>query len=77
MRLEEALRNWGCDGVELLTVRFGVDLFLSSLGVKDRSLRSDATDGERDRLLLLGVDGREFGVLKGVRDGEDSSREVE
>lgn len=58
-------------------MRFGVDLFLSSFGVYDRSLRNEATDGERDRLLLLGVDGRELGVLKGVREGEDSNREVE
>lgn len=76
-KFEEALRNCGCDGVELLTVRFGVDLFLSSLGVEDRSLRNDATDGERERLLLLEDEGREFGVLNGVREGEDSSREVE
>ena len=42
----------------------------------DLSLRKDTTEGEREILVLLGVDGRERGVLKGVRAGEESSRRV-
>ena len=58
-------------------MRFGVDLFLSSLGVKDRSLRNEATDGERETLVLPGVEERARGVLNGLRDGDGSSRDVD
>lgn len=76
--MEDALRNCGWwAGVELLTVRFGVDLFLSSLGVEAGSLRNEATEGDLEILVLPGVDERPRGVLSGVRDGEGSSREVD
>lgn len=76
--MEDALLNCGWwAGVELLTVRFGVDLFLSSLGVKGRSLRNEATDGEREILVLPGVEERARDVFNGVREGEGSSRDVD
>ncbi len=56
------------------TDRLGTDRFLSSLGVTDLSWRTEATEGERDILVPFGVDGRECGVLRGVRAGEESSR---
>lgn len=59
----------------LLTVRFGTDRFLSSFGVEERSFRKEATEGDRDKDEVLGVEGLVRGVLKGVgRDGEESSR---
>lgn len=57
-------------------MRFGVDLFLSSLGVTERSLRKEATDDERGVFVPPGVEDRALGVLYVVRDGEDSIREV-
>lgn len=54
-----------------------MDLFLSSLGVEDRSLRNEATEGDLEILVLPGVDERPRGVLNGVRDGEGSNREVD
>jgi len=56
------------------TDRLGVDVFFSSLGVTDLSWRTDTTEGEREIDLLLGVGGRERGVLNGERAGEGSSR---
>jgi len=56
------------------TDRLGVDILLSSLGVTDLSWRTETVDGERETDLLLGVVGRERGVLKGEAAGEDSSR---
>lgn len=56
------------------TDRLGVDILLSSLGVTDLSWRTETVDGERETDLLLGVDGRERGVLKGAAAGEDSGR---
>lgn len=73
-RFEEALRNCGWWGVALRRDRFGTERFLSSRGVTDLSWRTEATEGERDIVVLLGVDGLERGVLKGVRAGEASGR---
>lgn len=56
------------------TERLGVDVFFSSLGVTDLSWRTETAEGEREIDLLLGVDGRERGVLKGECAGEESSR---
>ena len=56
------------------TDRLGVDVFFSSLGVTDLSWRTDTAEGEREIDLLLGVVGRERGVLNGERAGEEFSR---
>jgi hypothetical protein len=58
----------------LRTDRLGTDVFLSSLGVIDLSWRTEATEGERDMLVLLGVEGRDRGIFNGGCGGAESSR---